>query len=136
VTRLGRIPPRAWALAVPVCVLGTAVVLGLARPWDHPAARNGEIRVQQATLRFGQVVLVLVNDSDETARVAQVIFNDAFVDFRQSQPALKPGDADRITVAYPWIRGESYEVELMTSTGATVDYDLEEAEPGTRSESA
>ena len=135
-TRLGRIPRRAWAVAVPVCVLGAAVVLGLARPWDHSAAHDGNVRVQQATLRSGQVVFVLVNDSDETARVAQVIFNDAFVDFRQSQPALRPGDADRITVAYPWIRGESYEVELMTSTGATVDYDLDEAEPGTRSESA
>jgi hypothetical protein len=40
-----------------------------------------------------------------------------------------------VTVAYPWIRGESYEVEVMTSTGATVHYDLEEAQPGTRSES-
>lgn len=81
-------------------------------------------------------MLVLVNDSDETARVAQVIFNDAFVDFRPSQRALKPGDAERITVAYPWIRGESYEVELMTSSGATVDYDLEDAEAGTRAASA
>ena len=135
-TRVGRIPPRAWAVAVAVGVLGPAALLGLARPWDHPAAHNGEVRVEQATLRAGQVVFVLVNDSDETAHVAQVIFNDAFVDFRQSQAAFGPGDADRITVAYPWIRGESYEVELMASTGATVDYNLEEAEPGTRSESA
>jgi ZIP family zinc transporter len=130
-------PRRAWAVAVPVGVIGTAAALALARPWDHhPGAHDGEVRVEQATLRYEQVVFVLLNDSDETARVAQIIFNDAFVDFRQSQAELRPGEAERITVAYPWIRGESYEVEVMTSTGATVDYDLEEAQPGTRSESA
>ena len=134
--RLGGVPRLAWVLSVPVAVLGAVVVIVLARPWDHPAARGGEVRVEQATLRSGEVVFVLVNDSQETARVAQVIFNDAFVDFRQSRPQLRPGDAERITVSYPWIRGESYEVEVMTSTGATVDYDLEEAEAGTRSASA
>jgi hypothetical protein len=34
-------------------------------------------------------------------------------------------------VSYPWITGESYEVRLMTSTGATIDYELEDAEAGT-----
>jgi zinc transporter, ZIP family len=116
-----------------VAVLGVLVV---ALAWPEHHASSGELRVDRATLRSGQVVFVLVNDSDETAHVAQVIFNDAFVDFRQSQHALEPGDAERITVSYPWIAGESYEVELMTSSGATVDYELEDADSGTRSASA
>ena len=134
--RLGRLPRRAWAFAVPIGVLSAAVVIVLVGPWRFAAAHGGEVRVQQATLRSGQFVFVLVNDSEETARVAQVIVNDAFVDFRQSQRELRSGDAERITVSYPWIRGESYDVELMTSTGATVDYALEEAEAGTRAASA
>jgi ZIP family zinc transporter len=136
VRALDRLVRRVWVLGVPVGVLGAALVIALARPWHGSAARTGEVRVEKATLRSGQVILVLVNDSEETSRVAQVIFNDAFVDFRQSQRALRPGDAERITVAYPWINGESYEVQVMTSTGATVDYEIEEAEAGTRSASA
>jgi FtsP/CotA-like multicopper oxidase with cupredoxin domain len=34
---------------------------------------------------------------------------------------------ETITVSYPWIHGESYEIELMTSTGRTVGYDIEDA---------
>jgi zinc transporter, ZIP family len=111
---------------------GVAIVV-LAAPWDHSTGRSGDVRVDRATLRSGQVVFVVVNDSEETARIAQVIFNDAFVDFRQSQHLLSPGDAEQITVSYPWIRGESYEIQLMTATGPTVDYELDEAEAGTRS---
>ncbi len=88
--------------------------------------------VEQATLRSGAIVLVVVNNSQETARVAQVILNDAFVDFRQSQKAVAPGDAERITVSYPWIAGESYDVQLMTVTGATIEYGIEDAEAGTQ----
>jgi hypothetical protein len=47
------------------------------------------VSVEQATLRSGAIVLVVVNNSQETARVAQVILNDAFVDFRQSQKAVR-----------------------------------------------
>jgi ZIP family zinc transporter len=91
-------------------------------------AASGELDVTHATLTPGRIALVLVNDSEEAARVQQVILNDAFVDFRASQQALEPGDAERITVRYPWIEGESYELELLTSTGATVEYEIEEAE--------
>jgi ZIP family zinc transporter len=120
---------RLWLLGVPLGVVGAAVVVGFARPWDHASVPPREVRVDQATLRPGQIVLVVVNDSQEVARVAQVILNDAFVDFRQSQSSLNPGDAERITVSYPWIIGEAYEVRLMTSTGATIDYEIEEAAP-------
>ena len=124
---------RVWLLGVPFGIVGAAVVIGFARPWDHAASvAPREVRVERATLRPGQIVLVVVNDSEDAARVAQVILNDAFVDFRQSQRALRPGDAERITVSYPWIVGEAYDVRLMTSTGATIDYAIEEAAAGTQ----
>ncbi len=123
---------RVWLLGVPLGIVGAAVVIGFARPWDHATVSPRDVRVEQATLRPGQIVLVVVNDSEDAARVAQVILNDAFVDFRQSQRRLKPGDAERITVSYPWIMGEAYEVRLMTSTGATIDYEIEEAAAGTQ----
>jgi archaellum component FlaF (FlaF/FlaG flagellin family) len=90
------------------------------------------VTVEQATLRPGTIVLVVVNNSEETARVAQIILNDAFVDFQQSGRVLAPGDVQRITVSYPWVPGESYDVQLMTRTGSTIAYEIEDAEAGTQ----
>jgi ZIP family zinc transporter len=86
-----------------------------------------ELAVTQAKLRPGQIALVVSNGGEEAARIAQVILNDAFVGFRAARPGLPPGEAETITVPYPWIRGENYDIRLMTSTGRTVDYEIEEA---------
>jgi len=103
------------------------LTLALAAPWRGGGAQGGDMSVTQSTLRPGSIALVVKNGSDAVARVAQVILNDAFVDFRASHLALAPGAAETITVSYPWIRGEAYEIELMTSTGRTVGYEIDEA---------
>ncbi|MEP7224515.1 MAG: hypothetical protein ABI783_06125 [Actinomycetota bacterium] len=64
--------------------------------------------------------------------MAKVILNDAFVDFQQSRRVLAPGEVQRVTVSYPWVAGESYDVQLMTRTGATIPYEIEDAEAGTQ----
>ena len=124
---LDRALRRIWLLGVPLGV-AAAIVIILLRPW-HSSAHSGELAVDRATLSSGSIVLVLANRSAAEARIAQVIVNDAFVDFHASRRALRPGDAERIHVSYPWIRGESYDVRLMTSTGATVNYQIDDAEP-------
>jgi ZIP family zinc transporter len=122
----------ALALCLTLAVAGTACALAFTRPWDRSSSGSGEVRVDHATLRGGEVDLLVVNESEEAVRLAQVIVNDAFVDFRQSRRILQPGETERITVSYPWITGESYEVRLLTSSGATIDYELEDAEAGPR----
>src|SRR5712691_8885283 len=123
-----RLRGRSWLLGGPGGIVGAAAVIAYAHPWRDAAPTAREVSVQQATLRPGAIVLEVVNNSEETARVAQVILNDAFVDFDQSQRRLEPGGAERITVSYPWIAGEAYDVQLMTATGATIAYEIEEAE--------
>ena len=44
---------------------------------------------------------------------------------------MKPGGTEQITISYPWISGESYDVRLMTSSGATVEYSIDDAHAGT-----
>jgi hypothetical protein len=90
-------------------------------------AQDGELAVSQSELQPGSITLVLRNGSNQVARVAQVIVNDAFVDFRASARTIPPGDVEAFVVPYDWIKGESYEIRLMTSTGSTVDYEIEEA---------
>jgi hypothetical protein len=118
-------------IGVFVVVIAVASGLAIARPWDS-TDRGGEAAVQQATLRAGEISLVLSNESEESARVAQIILNDAFVDFHQTESEVKPGAAERITIWYPWIPGENYDVRLMTASGVTVEYEIEEARAGTQ----
>jgi hypothetical protein len=72
-------------------------------------------------------MLSLRNGSSEPVRVAQVIVDDAFADFETPLATLPPGESTQVTIAYPWIAGESYEIGLMLSSGAIVEYELEDA---------
>jgi zinc transporter, ZIP family len=88
---------------------------------------TGDLAVTQTSLRPGEFTLVLRNGSGEVVRVAQVIVNDAFVDFFASARTIPPGDIEAFVVPYHWIQGENYEIRLMTSTGSTVDSEIEDA---------
>jgi ZIP family zinc transporter len=112
-----------------LCISAGATIGVLSRPW-HRAARGEELAVDRATLRPGTIALHLVNGSKDTARVAQVIVNDAYVDFNATGRSLAPDDRGTVAVTYPWIEGESYEIELLLSTGRAVMYDIEDAKPG------
>jgi zinc transporter, ZIP family len=118
---------RRAATAVTVAIAAAGIAVAFAAPWHQERSSDSEMKVSHVALRPGHIRLVVVNGGEERARVAQVILNDAFVDFRATWRALLPGDAETIVVAYPWIRGESYEIRLMTSTGRTVEYEIEEA---------
>jgi zinc transporter, ZIP family len=112
-------------------VRGAAVMLVAAAAAAAAGCGGGdgdELAVTQSTLQPGEITLVVENHSNETAHVEQVILNDAFVDFRASTDTVPPGDVEAVVVLYPWIEGESYELELLTTTGATVDYEIEDAE--------
>jgi zinc transporter, ZIP family len=126
---------KVWLLGLTLGLLAAAGVILLARPWQASAGLD-ELSVEQTTLRPGAIILVLTNGSEEVARVAQVIVNDAYVDFRTSQPSVRPDDAARIAISYPWIEGEAYDIELLMSPGGAVEYEIEEAETGTQSAEA
>jgi hypothetical protein len=105
-----------------------AALVALAAVLTGCTSSSKDLEVTQSSLSPGEITLVVHNGSDEVAHVAQVILNDAFVDFRASARTVPPGDVEAFVVLYPWIRGESYEIELLTSNGHTVDYEIEEAE--------
>jgi ZIP family zinc transporter len=103
-----------------------AFARGDAVPTATPAEEAG-MAVERSILHPGQIVLLARNHGAEPVRIAQVLVNDAFVDFRAQRLTVRPSRATRVEVGYPWIAGESYEIGLLTSTGAIVDYELEDA---------
>ena len=129
--RTGRVP--AWVLgAVPLALI--AIALAAFALLDGPGLsdRKGppveKLAVERTVLHPGRIDLTVRNDGPDDVTIAQVIVNDGFVDFRSPNRVLLPDAATTLTLLYPWVAGESYEVRLLTSTGSTVDYEIEDAE--------
>jgi hypothetical protein len=111
------------ALVVLVVALLVGTGAGLAAHELRGGGSSGEdVTVSHAALQPGRIVLTLESNADHVVSIAQAIVNDAYVNF----VAGTPGSGD-IAIDYPWIEGQSYEIELLTSTGSSVDFELEDA---------
>jgi zinc transporter, ZIP family len=128
-TRTRRRP--AWlAGLVPLVVL--AVAIGLFVALDAPGLdRIGvpeeELTVERTVLEPGQIELHLRNDGADPVRIEQAIVNDGFASFEQTDEEVGRLAATEVTVQYPWIEGQAYEVILLTSTGGTIDHAIDVA---------
>jgi zinc transporter, ZIP family len=124
-----RVP--AWVAGlVPLLILGVAIAVFVAL--DAPGLeRNGvpveELTVERTELRAGEIELTVRNDGPDAVKIAQAVVNDGFAAFTQTSEELGHLGASTVTVDYPWIEGEAYEVALITSTGGTVNKSIEVA---------
>jgi zinc transporter ZupT len=106
-----------------------AVAIGLFVLLDAPGLdRIGvpqeELSVERAVLKSGEIQLHVRNEGADPVRVRQVIVNDGFAAFTQSDDAIGRLGGSEIDVDYPWIEGQDYEVRLLTATGVTVDHTI------------
>jgi zinc transporter, ZIP family len=85
------------------------------------------LAVQRSKLHPGMIMLFARNDGAEPVRLAQVLVNDAFVDFRARRLTVAPETRTEVDISYPWVEGESYEIGLLTEEGDIVEYELEDA---------
>jgi zinc transporter, ZIP family len=128
-TRQRRRP--AWFAGLAPLVL-LALAIGLFVALDAPGLqRTGvpaeELAVERTVLRPGEIELHVTNDGPDAVRVRQVIVNDGFADFTQTDDELGRLARGRVDVRYPWVEGEAYEIVLLTATGATIDHSIEAA---------
>ena len=125
-----RRPPAWLAALLPLVLLGALIAVFIAL--DAPGLeRNGipveDVAVERTELHPGEIQLTLQNDGPDDVRIVQAIVNDGFASFTQDDDELGRLDRSQVTIAYPWIEGEAYEVALLTSTGGTVDKSIEVA---------
>ncbi len=128
-------PPRtrmpAWlAGLLPLVILGVAIAVFVAL--DAPGLeRNGipveELAVESTVLHPGEIQLTVRNDGPDPVTIAQAVVNDGFAAFNQTKDEIGHLGASKVTVQYPWVEGEAYEVVLITSTGGTVDKSIDVA---------
>jgi hypothetical protein len=127
--RTGRAPARVWLLGiVPLALIGAAVavlaVVGTPGLGERRGPPVENLAVERTVLRPGEIELTVRNDGPDPVRIAQVSVNDAFVDFRSEADELGRLAASNVTIGYPWIEGEAYEISLLTSTGTTIAHEV------------
>ena len=73
-------------------------------------------------LKPGEIQLHVRNEGADPVRVRQVIVNDGYAAFTQTDNEIGRLGGSEIDVTYPWIEGQDYEVVMLTETGATIDH--------------
>lgn len=121
-----------WVLGLgPVVLIAVAVgafaVLGAPGLGDRRGPPAEELVVEQTTLRPGEIELTVRNDGPDAVEVAQVAINDAYAPFRASSREVGRLEAETLTMPYDWVEGEAYELFLLTSTGGTIEHEIEVA---------
>ena len=127
---LTRLP--AWALGlVPLALIAAALVALLTVGGDTLGERRGppveDLAVEQTVLRPGKIELTLRNVGPDPVDVSQAFVNDTYVDFTRSAGELRRLEAQTLTLDYPWQEGSPLLVTLLTSSGATVEHEVEVA---------
>jgi zinc transporter, ZIP family len=124
--RATRRPPWLAGLA-PLAVLAVAIglfVLLDAPGLDRIGVPQEELSVERTVLKPGEIELHVRNEGADPVRVRQVIVNDGFAAFTQSDDEIGRLGGSKIDVDYPWIEGQDYEVLLLTETGAVADHTI------------
>lgn len=118
-----------WALGLaPLALIVAAITAFALLGAPGLGERNGlpveELAVERTVLRPGEIELTVRNDGPDSVRIAQVSVNDAYVSFEPGGVDLGRLGATTIRIPYAWIEGESYQVALLTSTGATLEHEI------------
>ncbi len=122
----------AWLLGLaPLALIVVALVALLTIGGDTLGDRNGppveELAVERTALRPGEIEVLVRNSGPDPVTVAQVIVNDAYVDFSGGGEEIGRLGQDSLTLDYPWQEGTPLLITLLTSTGATIEHEVEVA---------
>src|SRR5919201_3759833 len=124
--RATRRPP--WLAGVlPLAIL--AVAIGLFVLLDAPGldlivVPQEELSVERTVLKPNEIELHVRNEGADPVRVKQVVVNDGFAAFTQTEDEIARLGGSEIDVDSPWIECQDYEVMLLTETGATIDHEI------------
>ncbi len=91
----------------------------------RPGPPAEEIAFERVSLAPGEITLQVVNGGPDPVTIAQLTVDDAFWNFSIVPSATIPrlGRAT-ITIPYPWVEEEAYEVALLSSTGVTFSHEI------------
>lgn len=125
----GRVPNWVGAVA-PLALI--AILLGLFLAFNpigalRPIPPIESLTVERTVIDPGEVSLSVRNDGPDPVTVAQVLVNDAYWDFSVGDATLGRLEATRIDIFYPWEEGLPLNIAIVTSTGVTIEHEIEAA---------
>lgn len=82
---------------------------------------------ERTVLEPGSVELVVRNDGRDPVRIAQVLVNDAYWRFEAGDQDLARLESTTIDIPYPWEPGLPLNIAIVTSTGLTIEHEIEAA---------
>jgi hypothetical protein len=113
----------AFCLLLGLVALGWRAGTAASQPPPAPAE---SVEVVRTLLCPGTMVFQLRNDGAQPVTIAQVSINDAFWPFTaRPSTTIAPHGTASVTLRYPWDAGVAYEVQFITSTGATFVTDID-----------
>jgi zinc transporter, ZIP family len=122
-----------WSLAaVPLALIAAAIaafaLLGGPGVDDRRGPPVEELAVERTVLRPGEIELTVRNTGPDAMQISQVAIADGFVDF-SADPDGEIGRLDRqvLTLNYDWQEGSPYLISMLTSTGATIEHEIDVA---------
>ena len=120
----------AWALgAIPLLLVIGALALLLTVGGDTLGERPGPpveaLAVERTVLSAGEIELSIRNVGPDPVGVEQVFVNDTYVNFAGSGDSIERLGSRTLTLDYPWQEGSPLLVTMLTSTGATIEHEVE-----------
>ena len=85
------------------------------------------IAVERTVFTEEAIELAVRNDGPDEVTLAQVLVNDSYWNFSMDDPELGRLESSDIRIGYPWEEGLPVHIVLITSTGATIDHEVEVA---------
>jgi len=119
-----------WVLGlIPLVLIAGALIALLTIGGDTLGERRGppveDIAVERTELRPGEIDVTVRNAGPDPVGVAQVFVNDSFVDFTSDGGEVGRLGSQTLTLDYPWQEGSALLITLLTSTGATIEHEIE-----------
>lgn len=135
--------PQTWLLAVlPLALLAALIALIV---WLGPAdALRGDgvppverLSIQRVQLTPASLIVTVLNDGPDPVTIAQVQVDEAYWSYTSDTGhSLTHLQRAKLTIPYPWVKGETHVVRVVTSTGLvfehTIDVAVETPRPDAR----
>lgn len=83
--------------------------------------------VENIELTDGLITLTVRNEGADPVSIAQVVVSDYYAGFTQSENQMAHLESNTVTVSYPWVEGDPYDISLITSAGGRVDATIDAA---------
>ena len=125
----GRVP--VWVGALAPLLLIAALVAGFLA-FDPIGSLRAvppveSVSFERTKLEPGNIELQVRNDGPDPVAIAQVLVNDAYWQFDIGDKDLARLESTTISIPFPWEPGLPLNIALITSTGLTIEHEIEAA---------